>query len=127
MIPPAKTSRWHEVLGDEVMRAWIADANARAVMTYTDQIGYGVMRAWAANGTSTCHARSPSLAAIDEASSRHMQPALRVSPSPVDLGYAAADMLISMISGKDAMPSLRLLPMRLIERASFGGDVHDDG
>jgi DNA-binding LacI/PurR family transcriptional regulator len=57
-----------------------------------------------------------------------MQPALASLGQPSrDLGYAAADMLISIISGKEAVPPLRLLPMRLIERASLGSDVHDDG
>jgi hypothetical protein len=36
-------------------------------------------------------------------------------------------MLISMISGKQAVPSLRLLPMRLVQRASLGSDVPDNG
>jgi hypothetical protein len=36
-------------------------------------------------------------------------------------------MLISMVPAREAVPSLRLLPMRLIERASLGSDVHNDG
>jgi LacI family transcriptional regulator len=123
MLPPDKTATWQEDLGQEVMCGWIADANVpRAVMTYTDQIGYGVLRACRERGLDV-----PREVAIvgcdDEPSSRHMQPALASLGQPSrDLGYAAADMLISMISGKEAVPPLHLLPMRLIERASLGID-----
>jgi hypothetical protein len=36
-------------------------------------------------------------------------------------------MLISIISGREGLHPLRLLPMRPIERSSLGTDVHDDG
>jgi DNA-binding LacI/PurR family transcriptional regulator len=97
MIPPDKTATWQEDLGHEVICAWIADAN--------------VPREVAIVGCD------------DEPSSRHMQPALASLGQPGrDMGYAASDTLISMVSAREAVPSLRLLPMRLIERASLGID-----
>jgi DNA-binding LacI/PurR family transcriptional regulator len=125
LVARGKTGMWQEDLGHEVMRGWIEQGRVpRAVMTYTDQMSYGVMRACREQGL-----RVPEDVAVvgcdDEPSSRHLQPPLASLGQPSrELGYAAADMLISILSGSPAEVPLRLLPMRLIERASLGTAPH---
>jgi LacI family transcriptional regulator len=125
LVSRTKAAVWQEDLGHSVMRAWIEQGNLpRAIMTYTDQMSYGVMRACREAGL-----RVPEDVALvgcdDEPSSRHLQPPLASLAQPSrELGYAAADMLISMLVGSLTKPSQCLLPMRLIERASIGPAPH---
>jgi DNA-binding LacI/PurR family transcriptional regulator len=110
-----------EAFGRDATRTWIERGCApRAVLTSTDRIAYGLMRA--------CHLaglRLPDDLAVvgfdDEPMSAHLDPPLASVEQPVHrLGYEAAGFLLRILAGDPPDPPVHVLPTRLIERASLG-------
>jgi LacI family transcriptional regulator len=114
-----------EYLGYTTMRRWIEQRHVpRAVLAYTDQIGWGVMRACREIGL-----RVPQDVAIvgfdDEPASQHLLPPLASVAQPIrDLGYVAVEMLLGLMAGSQPEPAARVLPTLLIERESLGPAPH---
>jgi DNA-binding LacI/PurR family transcriptional regulator len=109
-----------EHLGYVCMRNWIEQqAVPRAILAYTDQIGWGIMRACRESGLSV-----PEDVAVvgfdDEPASQHLQPPLASVAQPIrDLGYQAAEMLLQLLDGSPLDVPTRVLPTVLVERESL--------
>lgn len=109
-----------EAFGHDATQTWIERGCApRAMLTSTDRIAYGMMRA--------CHLaglRLPDDLAVvgfdDEPMSAHLDPPLASVEQPVHrLGYEAAGFLLRILAGDPPDPPVHVLPTRLIERASL--------
>ena len=110
-----------ESFGDDAMRGWIkAGSTPRAVLTSSDRIAHGLMYACREAGL-----RIPDDVAVvgfdDEPMSAHLDPPLASVEQPLRLlGYEATGVLLRMLAGDPPDASVRVLPTRLIERASLG-------
>jgi DNA-binding LacI/PurR family transcriptional regulator len=110
-----------EAFGAQTVHAWMARGEPpRAVLTSTDTIAYGVLRACREVGV-----RVPMDLALvgfdDEAPSRYLDPPLASVEQPLhELGYETALLLLDLISGEIRQPAEKVLPARLIHRASLG-------
>jgi DNA-binding LacI/PurR family transcriptional regulator len=90
------------------------------VLTSTDTVAYGVLRACREVGL-----RVPEDLALvgfdDEPASRYLDPPLASVEQPLhELGYEAALLLLELVSGEIRQPAEKVLPARLIHRASLG-------
>lgn len=121
MVERADQAHGLEAFGHDAVRAWIErGCPPRAVLTSTDRIAYGAMRACGQAGL-----RIPDDFAIvgfdDEPMSAHLDPPLASVEQPVHrLGYEAAGLLLRILAGDPPDPPVHVLPTRLIERASLG-------
>ena len=110
-----------EHLGYVCMQRWIEQHDVpRAVLAYTDQFGWGIMRACRESGLSV--PRNVAVVGFDdEPASQYLQPPLASVAQPIrDLGYQATEMLIGLMAGSPLDPPTRVLPMSLVERESLG-------
>lgn len=110
-----------EEFGAQTVHAWMKHGQPpRAVLTFTDTLAYGVLRACRDLGL-----RVPDDLALvgfdDEPASRYFDPPLASVEQPLhELGYEAASLLLGLLSGEIRQPVERVLPARLIPRASLG-------
>jgi DNA-binding LacI/PurR family transcriptional regulator len=110
-----------ESFGRQAGREWLrAGCLPRAVMTSTDRIAYGLMSA-----CREARVRVPTQLAVvgvdDEPASRYLDPPLASVQLPIEqLGFEAAELLLQLLAGETPDPAVRILPTRLIERASLG-------
>src|SRR5579859_710917 len=110
-----------EAFGAQTVHAWMAQGEPpRAVLTCTDTVAYGVLRACREVGL-----RVPQDLALvgfdDESPSQYLDPPLASVQQPLhELGYEAAVLLLDLIAGKIRQPAEMVLPARLIQRASLG-------
>ncbi|MCA1644719.1 MAG: LacI family transcriptional regulator [Chloroflexi bacterium] len=111
----------YEEIGYSTMRRWSArNTVPRALLTASDSIAYGVLRA-----CNECGCAVPDELAIvgfdDEPPSRLLTPPLATVRTPVrELGRAAATLLLQLIAGEAPKPPCQVVPMSLVERESLG-------
>jgi DNA-binding LacI/PurR family transcriptional regulator len=116
-----------EAFGAQTVHAWMAQGEPpRAVLTYTDTVAYGVLRACREVGLHV----PEDLALVgfdDEPASRYLDPPLASVEQPLhELGYEAALLLLELVSGEIRQPAEKVLPARLIHRASLGNALRVD-
>jgi DNA-binding LacI/PurR family transcriptional regulator len=110
-----------ESFGRHATREWLnKGCLPRAVMTSTDRIAYGLLSACREAGVHV-----PTQLAVvgvdDEPTSRYLDPPLASVQLPIEqLGFEAAELLLRLLAGESPDPPVRILPTRLIERASLG-------